>query len=93
MGPDPKDGLRLRQRSDGEWRIWWEPTKRQREIGAKPVEFQARQPGHAQREATRLANEWSARAEGKPVTARRDGRSTSALIEDYRRSRHYTQLR
>ncbi|WP_112312521.1 tyrosine-type recombinase/integrase [Pseudogemmobacter bohemicus] len=89
----PKDGLRQRRRSDGEWRIWWEPTKRQREIGAKPVEFQARQPGHAQREATRLANEWSARAEGKPVTARRDGRSTSALIEDYRRSRHYTQLR
>lgn len=91
---DPKDGLRQRRRNDGSWRVWWEPTKRQREAGAKPVEFQARQPGHAQREATRLATEWSARAEGRDVaTVRRDGRSTSALIDDYKRSRHYLGLR
>lgn len=90
----PKDGLRQRQRADGSWRLWWEPTARQREAGAQPVEFQPRHAGHAQREATRLARDWNARVAGKPVEeARRDGRSVSSLIQDYRASRHFTRLR
>lgn len=90
---DPKDGLRQRQRRDGTWRVWWEPTKRLREAGAEPQDLPAHQPGHAQREATRLMHEWMGRVEGQPTPAMRTGRSVSDLIADYRASRHFTGLR
>lgn len=90
---DPKDGLRQRQRSDGTWRLWWEPTKRQHAAGARPVEFSARQPGHAQREATRLSREWTAAVNGTAAAVQQTGRSISALIQDYRASRHFTTKR
>ncbi|GAB1361784.1 hypothetical protein MASR1M32_10200 [Rhodobacter sp.] len=89
----PKDGLRQRRRADGSWRLWWEPSARLRTAGAKPVEFAARNPGHAQREATRLMEDWTARADGRAAGSRRDGRSTASLIADYKASRHFLRLR
>lgn len=89
---DPKDGLRQRQRADGTWRVWWEPTALQRKAGAKPTELDARQPGHAARECSRLADHWNRiiKGEAKP---RPTGRTISNLISDYRISRRFTRLR
>lgn len=89
---EPHDGLRQRQRGDGSWRLWWEPTRRQAAAGAKVVEFSIRTPGLAQREATRLTSEWNARIAGKPMPIAPGGRSVSALIQDYRTSLAWTRL-
>jgi len=90
---EPRNGLRQRQRADGSRRLWWEPTLKQREAGATPQDLPAHQPGHAQREATRLTREWASRIDGKPSPATRTGRSVTTLIEDYRQSRHFTTKR
>lgn len=89
---EPKDGLRQRQRTDGSWRVWWEPTALQRKAGAKPQELDARQPGHALREATRLTEHWNRviKGEAKP---RPTARSVSSLIADYKASRRFLRLR
>lgn len=85
------DGLRHRQRADGSWRLWWEPTARQRKLGAKPVELDADRPGHAQAEARRLAKAWSGpAAPAAPFQPR--GRSVNDLIHAYKRDRLYLKL-
>lgn len=89
---DPKDGLRQRQRADGSWRVWWEPTALQRKSGAKPVELDARQPGHAMREASRLAAHWTSVGKGE-VKPRATARTVASLITDYKASRRYQRLR
>lgn len=81
----PADGLRQRQRADGTWRVWWEPTALQRKAGAQPVDLSALRPGDAQRRATALVAQWAKGATPKPR-----GYSVSALILDYTQSRWFT---
>lgn len=89
---DPKDGLRQRLRADGTWRVWWEPTAMQRKAGAKSIEFDARQPGHAMREAARLVEHWNRVVKGE-VKPRPTARTVSSLVKDYKASRRYQRLR
>jgi integrase len=86
---DPVKGLRDRQRADGTWRLWWEPSAAQRALGAAAVEFDAGKPGHAAREARRLNTQWS----GQPQPVKIRGRSVSDLIHAYRGSRFYQDRR
>lgn len=83
----PVDGLRQRQRANGDWRVWWEPTARQRAAGATALDLTHIPPGEAQRRATALFRKWSGDGAQKPR-----GRSVSALIADYRRSHYFTDL-
>lgn len=85
----PRDGLRQRQRADGTWRVWWEPTAGQRKAGAGPVDLSHLRPGEAQRRATALAAQWSG---GQPGATQPRGRSIDALIADYLASRYFTDL-
>lgn len=82
----PADGLRQRQRADGTWRVWWEPTALQRKAGAQPVDLSNLRPGDAQRRATALVAQWAKGAAPKPR-----GYSVSALILDYTHSRYFTE--
>lgn len=86
---DPRHGLRQRQRADGSWRIWWEPTAKQAKAGAVPVDLSDKRPGDAQRTASDLAKKWNSDA---PKPSLR-GYSVSSLILDYTASRYYTGLR
>lgn len=87
----PPPGLRQRERTDGTWRVWWEPTPRQRKAGAVPVDLKADNAGWSVAEAKRLTKQADARANGEPAAApRHGGRSVSALIADYRASRWFT---
>jgi integrase len=89
----PPSGLRQRARADGTWRVWWEPTARQRRAGAVAVELRADNAGWSTAEAKRLTKRAGARAAGDPSAApRHGGRSVSALIADYRASRWFAQL-
>lgn len=47
-------GLRQRQRRDGTWRVWWEPSGARRRAGLQPVELDADRPTVAVREAEAL---------------------------------------
>lgn len=47
-------GLRQRQRADGTWRVWWEPSKARRAAGLETVELDPARPTAAVREAERL---------------------------------------
>lgn len=96
LGPPvltPPPGLRQRQRADGSWRVWWEPTARQRRAGAVAVELKPDNAGWSVAEAKRLTKQANAQASGAPAAApRHGGRSVSALIADYRASRWFTGL-
>lgn len=83
----PTDGLRQRQRSDGTWRIWWEPTARQAKLGAKVVDLSNLRGGEAQRRATALTKDYA------ETTPRLRAHSIDALIADYTASRWFTKLR
>lgn len=87
---DTGNGLRQRQRADGSWRVWWEPSAALRRAGAQTVELDAGKPGHASRECKRLTDHWTraARGDAKP---RPSGRLVSDLIADYRASRWFTE--
>lgn len=52
-GELPK-GLRQRQRADGTWRVWWEPSATRRAAGIKPVELDPDKPTAAVRAAEDL---------------------------------------
>ena len=82
----PFDGLRQRLRSDGTWRIWWEPTPRQAKLGAKVVDLSHLRGGEAQRRATALTKDY---AETAP---RQRANSIDALISDYQRSFWFDKL-
>lgn len=82
----PVDGLRQRQRSDGKWRVWWEPTRAARKLGAVPVDLSHLRPGEAQRRASAMAAQWAAGAVRPPR-----GHSITSLILDYLASRHFTE--
>lgn len=86
----PPPGLRQRERADGSWRVWWEPSARQRAAGAEPVDLKPDNIGWSIAEAKRLTKQADARAKGEPAAApRHGGRSVSALILDYRASRWF----
>ena len=88
IGPilDAITGLRQRQRADGSWRIWWEPTAKQRAAGCVVIELDATKPGHASREARRANAEAALRLRGDAPQPRATGRSIADLINDYRQS-------
>lgn len=87
---DAAPGLRQRQRADGSWRVWWEPTAVQRAAGAAIVEFDAAKPGHASREAAKLHDLWAKTARGERPAAPVTGRTMTSLILDYQASMYFT---
>ncbi|QPM89129.1 hypothetical protein [Pseudooceanicola algae] len=87
---DKVTGLRQRQRADGTWRVWWEPSTQQRDLGISSIELDAERPGWTITQARRLANRarQALKAGKAPEDAdqiRRGGRTIGALIGDYRR--------
>lgn len=86
---DPRNGLRQRQRADGTWRVWWEPTGGEAAAGAVAVDLSDLAPGDAQRKADQL----KARAQGKAgsTPAPRQG-TVDSVIADYRASRFWAGL-
>lgn len=86
--------LRQRERSDGTWRIWWEPEASVRLLGFQSVELDADRPTWSAREAEKLNREVvRIRAGGEPHAPRVTGRTIEDLIEDYRRSRKFRALK
>lgn len=86
-------GLRDRQRADGSWRLWWEPTAAQRAAGAVAVEFDPAKPAHASREAKALHDKWQRVVKGETAPRAATGRSIDALILDYQHSLAFTNKR
>jgi len=88
FGPvlDAAPGLRQRQRADGSWRVWWEPTAAQKAVGARVVEFDQDKPGHATREAGRLHDQYLRIIRGEVPAVKSGGRSINDLILNYRQS-------
>ncbi|MEM9763182.1 MAG: hypothetical protein AAF968_11825 [Pseudomonadota bacterium] len=84
----PPTRLRQRLRSDGTWRIWWEPKPDIRRLGFETVELDAERPTWSIREAQRLNAEVEATRKGedapKPETF--GGRTVRALIGAYKQS-------
>lgn len=85
----PTDGLRQRQRANGTWRIWWEPSARQAKLGAKPVDLSHLRGGEAQRRASALTKEWGGDTAPPPARAQ----TMASLIADYMASHWYKNLR
>lgn len=70
-------GLRQRQRADGTWRVWWEPSAPARAAGVPPCELDANRPTWSVRQARILAGD-------TPAPPRTTGsRTMSALIREY----------
>lgn len=88
---DAAPGLRQRQRADGSWRVWWEPKGWQRDLGAVVVDLDAAKPGHATREANRLAAHWTRVQRGEAPAQKKSGRSIDDLILDYQNSLAWTK--
>ena len=92
--------LRQRQRADGTWRLWWEPSLAERAAGFENVTLDADRPTWSIRAARRLNSDVAkamagtvtgkGTGTGRPTTG---GRSIEALIHDYRASRLYADLR
>ncbi|WP_289150242.1 hypothetical protein [uncultured Salipiger sp.] len=83
-------GLRQRQRADGSWRVWWEPTTEARKAGALPVELDANRPTWSKRQAERLKGD--AAAPG-PQRTSSNGRTVDALIAEYKRSSRFAKTK
>ncbi|WP_101339760.1 tyrosine-type recombinase/integrase [Cereibacter azotoformans] len=90
---DKVSGLRQRQRADGSWRVWWEPTAAQRAAGSKPVELNADNPGAAARQAQTLTRKAEAARKGEAKAAPVAAFSVSACIQDYLQSLRFEKLR
>jgi integrase len=91
----PPANLRQRQRADKEWRIWWEPTASARALGFAAVELDAKRLTWSTRRAKELNDELArARSAGaRAATASPVGRTFADLIENYRRSDAFAELR
>lgn len=93
MGPvlDPVPGLRQRQRVDGSWRVWWEPTEAQRARGMTNVDLSEVAPGTAARRARALNVEAArkVRTEAKAPEIRPG--SVNDLIQQYEASLKFTK--
>lgn len=89
---DAPPHLRQRQRADGAWRVWWEPTGEIRKLGFVPVELDAQSPLKAAREARKLNDAVDqARLTGGAPMARRGVPCIEDVIEDYKRGVHYLE--
>ena len=88
---DPRNGLRQRKRTDGTWRLWWEPTALEAGAGARATDLSNKAPGDAQRAADRLRAQW-AKALGNAAKAPRHG-TIDSVITDYQAGRHWRGLR
>lgn len=92
--PNPPNGLRERTRSNGTTRLWWEPSAAARKLGFSSVELDERRLTWSKREAERLNAELArAIATGKREAPSPMGRSIEALIEKYRRSTRWADLK
>lgn len=81
---DKLPGLRQRQRADGSWRVWWEPTPRQRDLGFAVVELDGDKPTWSRRKVADLNTQVARAMAGKPRQAVREGgRTMRALIRLY----------
>lgn len=81
---DPAPRLRQRQRADGTWRVWWEPTPALRDLGFQVVELSADKPTWSNRQAQDLNTQVERARKGQarhPV--REGGRTVRALIRSY----------
>ena len=87
--------LRQRRRADGAWRIWWEPGATARALGFQPVDLDASRLTWSERRARELNDELArARASGsRSDSGAPFGRTMLDLIENYRRSDDYRDLR
>lgn len=87
--PDPPRGigLRQRQRADGSWRVWWEPTAGERAQGIEPVELDADRPTWS----IRKARELKAGKRGPAVKVGSGGRTVAALVDAYQRSTKFRE--
>lgn len=92
--PNPPNGLRERPRKNGTTRIWWEPSAAARELGFAAVELDERRLTWSVREAERINAELArAIATGKREAPSPTGRSVNALIEKYRTSSQWADLK
>lgn len=96
---NPPARLRQRQRSDGSWRIWWEPETAIRALGFKPVALDQQRLTWSTREAERL-NADVKLVRGKEASDRgpkrasaHNGRTIKDLINAYRASPHWDNLK
>lgn len=87
--------LRQRMRADGSWRIWWEPTPAARALSFQPVDLDATRLTWSERRAQDLNDELArARAAGRRSdNATPTGRTVLDLIENYRRSDDFRDLK
>lgn len=89
---DPPPRLRQRQRADGTWRVWWEPEAAVRKLGFGTVELDAKAPLKAARDARKLNDQVAAAREtGQAPRSRRGPVCIEDVVEDYRRSIHFTE--
>jgi integrase len=91
----PPANLRQRQRSDDTWRIWWEPTPAARALGFAVVELDATRLSWSTRRATALNDDLDRARTGHKRSdhAQPVGRTFDELIENYRRSDDFRDLR
>ena len=88
----PPKGVRQRQRSDGTWRVWWEPDATARANGMRAEDLNATDPGWSERRAAAL-NAQADKAADPRAAARPQGRTISDLIENYRLSLDWRDLK
>ncbi|WP_420415803.1 hypothetical protein [Marinovum algicola] len=81
--------LRQRRRSDGTWRIWWEPDAAARKLGFVPVDLDAGRPTWSANQAEMMNSDVARAVSGAPQARQITGRSISALIEAYKRDRAF----
>ncbi|MFD2854053.1 hypothetical protein ACFSZS_03520 [Seohaeicola zhoushanensis] len=86
--------LRQRRRSDGSWRVWWEPSATGRALGLEPVELDPDRPTWSVRQAMKLNDEFHARKRGEqPTRSGPGGRTIAALVASYTRDPEYLDKR
>jgi hypothetical protein len=79
-------GLRQRYRARDGWRVWWEPSKTQRLMGAKNVELRADQPTASVRKAKELNLKSGTAPKTETYRARTAPNSIEALRAAYLKS-------
>lgn len=87
---DKPKGLRQRKRANGSWRVWWEPTAAEKELGFAAVELDADRPTWSINQAKQLNKNVERARDGEtPAATGPGGRTIDALIKDYMASRHF----
>ncbi|AUC52325.1 hypothetical protein CDO87_03580 [Sagittula sp. P11] len=81
--------MRQRQKADGSWRLWWEPTPAQRAMGAAPEDLDANRPTWSKRRAEELRDAAAGKAKRRAGSG---GRTLAALRADYCRSSMFKRL-